>query len=174
MRPELRYGLGAGLAWILWIAIEFALGFHTTHLRAGEIASWMTEVIQFGVLVLLLRSAHRLMPLGRLEPWDAVLKSLVTSAVFAVVIYAGTILCVDFIDPSWLTRMLTWKVTEMRGAGVSEETIRAFIVSTRQEYSALGLARLCFVLTPLIGAVMGMVICIFLNWRWEKVNLVSP
>jgi hypothetical protein len=173
MRPEFKFGLGAGLVWWLWMAIELALGFHSTRLQAGEYSSWMLEVIQFGMIVLLLRATHRQLPLGRLEPWDAALKSLVVSAIFAALVFIGMIACVDFIDPDRLMRMLTWKVAQMRAAGVSEESLRTYIVATRQAYSPLGLARSCFVITPLVGAVMGVLICIALNSRWEKANLAQ-
>lgn len=174
MRPEFKYGLGAGLVWAGWNALELLLGFRSSHLQAGEYGAWMDQVIQVVMLVLLLRALHRRRPLGRLEPWDAALRSLFTSAILAALIYIGTVALVDFIAPGWLTQMLTWKVAHLRDRGVSEEAIRAYIVATREAYSGLGLARSCFVIFPLVGAVLGILICVILNWRWEKAHLAPP
>jgi hypothetical protein len=174
MRPEFKFGLGAGLVWWAWMGLEILLGFHSTRLQAGEYGAWMHEVVQFGMLVGLMRSVHRTLPLGRLEPWDAALRSLFASAVFSVMVFAGLLACVDFIEPGWLTRVLTWKVELMRADKVSEEAIRAYIVATRQAYSPVGLARSCFIISPLVGGVLGILICIVLNWRWEKANLARP
>jgi hypothetical protein len=174
MRPELKFGLTAGLAWWFWLGVERVLGFQTTHLRAGEYGAWMIEVIQFVMICFLLRAAHRQMPMGRLEPLQAALQSLTTSAILAALAYIGSVALFIFLDPDWLTRMLTWKVSQLRDAGVTEEAIRTYIVATRQAYSPLGLAESLFIITPLVGAGLGTIVSILLNLRWEKANLVRP
>jgi len=174
MRPEFKYGLGAGLAAWIWLALEEVLGFHTTHLQAGEYGFWMLPAIQFVMIVLLLRATHRRLTLGRLEPWNAAIASLLASLVFCILLFIGLAASLQFLNPGWLDRMLLWEVTQMRAAGVAEESIRNYIVATRQAYSPYGLARVCFLLQPLAGTAVGLVVCIVLNLRWEKAHLVKP
>ena len=174
MRPEFRFGLAAGLAAWLWLALEEVLGFHTTRLQAGDYGTWVLPLIQLAMLGLLLRDAHRREPLGRLEPWHAAVGSLLTSVVFAVLLYAGLVATLQFVNPGWLDRMLVWKVGLMRAHGIHEDIIRTFIVATREAYSPLGLARTCFLLCPLAGMAAGLVFCIALNLTWERAHLARP
>lgn len=171
MRPEFAYGLIAGLIWWAWMGIEELLGLHGAHIAIGQYTGWLYLVLQFVVVVQIVRIFHRKFPLGRIEPIQAVKHAAFVSAVFGVMVYIGTLAFVNFLKPDWLQHLLTWKVAQMRTAGIAEEQIRAQIVTTREAYGPLGLALTCFVINPLLGSVVGMVTAMVVNWRWEKANL---
>lgn len=156
------------------MALEIALGFHSKRLDLGEFSSWMVEVIQLVMLVLFLRARHRAIPLGRLEPWEAATKSLLTSFVFGCLLFIASMACVNYFDRDWLFRLVSWQVEKRRAAGVPETELRTYITATYAAYAPLGLARSCLVVVPLLGAGFGVVFAILLNLRWEKAHLAKP
>lgn len=174
MKPEFRYGLLGGLVYWAWAGLEELLGFHSAHLAWGEYSSWMAYVILFSLLYLLLSAAHRDMPMGRLEPWTALVKSASAALTYGVLLYVYAVAYTTFLNPHWIDTLLNWKVATLRTTGVTEEEIRSQIVAYRSMFSPAGLAVVSLVLYPLFGTIMGLLTSLWLNWRWEKAHLAQP
>ena len=165
MRPELKYGLVAGLGMSGWTLLEHVLGFHTRRLDLGEITSWGTLVILAASLYFLLR--HHLVAGRRywLPAWESVLYGALASLVAAMVFYIFQGLYHTFLNREWVDLYLEWKVAQKRAAGVGEEEIRAFARSVRWQCSPAGLAVMTLGLHTLFGGLLSAMLSLWLNWR---------
>jgi hypothetical protein len=47
MKPEIKFGVLAGISLILWTLVQYAMGFHTVHFRAGQISGYGAYVLIF-------------------------------------------------------------------------------------------------------------------------------
>jgi len=110
MKPEIKFGVLAGISLILWTLVQYALGFHTIYFRAGQISGYGVYVILFVSLWLGLREkkedyqGHFSVRHGMRE---AVLQLMITATLASAfqVIY-------DYkINKLWVEELVNWEKT---------------------------------------------------------------
>ena len=172
MRPELKYGLWAGLAMCGWILVEFALGFHTTNFAAGAYSNWGIEFIFVIMLYRLMR--QRLISLQRywLPVWEAMLYGFFASLTAALVLFVFIIFYKFLLNPTWLDMQLEWKVARLRAEGISEADIREQLRFLRDAYSPIGIA-LTVPLYAAGGAAFSAIAALWLNWRRKELPEIN-
>ncbi len=168
MRPEMKYGLIAGLGMSLWMLAEFLLGLHTTHLDLNTYTNWGTEVILFVILYLFLRQKMSVLQRYWLPVWEGFLYGALTSLVAGLLFCTFLNIYLRFINPDWPFHYLNWHVAKMRTAGQSEDSIRLFAGSFRWSVTPVGLAVNSIGLYTLLGALVSPVLTMWLNWRRKE------
>jgi hypothetical protein len=168
VKPELKYGLLAGLAMSAWLLIEFWFGLHTTRLAARQYTNWVPDVIPVVMLYLLLK--RRIISQNRywLPAWEGMLHGLFASFFAALVYYIFLNYYQYFLNPTWVDNQLDWKVAYLRTAGATETDIRRQIVAMRQAFGPIGLA-LYIPAYTLLGGCVSALITLWLNWRQKEV-----
>lgn len=167
MRPELKYGIAAGLAMGGWMLVEFWLGLHTTRLDARQYTSWVTDFIPAVMLYLLLKRRVDSPDRYWLPAWEGMLHGLLASFVAALVFYLFLNFYQYFLNPSWVNDQLEWKVAHLRTTGMAEADIRKQIVALRQANGPVGLA-LYIPAYTLLGGCLSALITLWLNWRHKE------
>lgn len=168
----MKYGLLAGTGMSVWMLGEYALGLHTRHIGISQFADWGTEVILLVALWFLLRLKLKDPGCYWLPVWKGVLHGMLASLVAGLVFCTFLNFYLRFINPEWSFHALTWRVSEMRAAGESEETIRDFARSFDWSLTPPGLAFYAIGVSSLIGAAASSVITLWLNWRRKDVARV--
>jgi len=167
MKPELKYGLTAGLAMSGWMLVEFGLGLHTTRLAARHYTDWVTDLIPVVMLYLLLKRRVDSRDRYWLPAWEGMLHGLVASFIAALAYYIFLNVYQYFLNPSWVDDQLAWKVAQLRAAGAAETDIRNQITALRNAYGPIGLALYVPAYTVLGGCVSAL-ITLWLNWRHKE------
>jgi len=167
MKPELKYGIVAGLAMGGWMLLEFWFGFHTTRMDARQFTGWVTDLIPTVMLYLLLKRRLESNDRYWLPAWEGMLHGLFASFVAALVFYVFLNVYQYFVNPSWVDSQLEWKVAHLRAAGATETDIRKQIVALRQANGPIGLA-LYIPAYTLLGGCVSALITLWLNWRHKE------
>lgn len=135
LRPELKYGLIAGLIISLWYYAEYFLGFHTVRSDIGRITAQLHGLVLIFTLWVVLRQQQIAFgPAFRLP--GALRCGLFLSLVAATIIYISTILYRVLINPDWLVNELGWRIAEMRASGLDETQIQKNAEQYRQYYTS--------------------------------------
>lgn len=168
----MKYGLLAGTGMSGWMLVEYALGLHTTHIALSQYADWGTEVILLIALWFLLR--RRLLEPGCywLPVWKGVLHGMVASLIAGLVFCTFLNFYLRFINPEWSFHSLSWRVSEMRAAGESEEVIRQTAQSFNWSITPLGLVFYAIGGYAVLGALASSVLTLWLNWRRKEIARV--
>lgn len=168
MRPELKYGLLGGAAMIGWTLLEYALGLHNTHFALGRFTGWGAEVILLVMLWRMLRVKVERLNRYWMPAWEGMFYGMLASFVAGLVFYTFLNVYVTFINPEWPDLYLEWQVAQMRTAGDTEETIRAFVRSFRWMSGPVGLATLTIGLYSVLGAAFSAMLTLWLNLRRKE------
>jgi hypothetical protein len=167
MRPELKYGIGAGLAMGGWMLVEFWLGLHSTRLDARQYTSWVTDLIPVIMLYYLLKRRIATHRRYWLPAWEGMLHGVLASLFAALVYYIFLNLYQRYVNPAWVDNQLEWKVAHLRAAGVPEAEVRKQITALRQANGPIGLALYIPAYTVLGGCVSAL-LTLWLNWRQKE------
>jgi len=168
VKPELKYGLAAGVAMIAWTLTEFALGIHQTRFALGKFTGWGSEVILLVMLWRLLRLKFATLNRYWLPAWEGMLYGALASFVAGLVFYMFLTVYVNFINPEWPDLYLEWQVAQMRAVGESEPAVRAFVRSVRWMTGPVGLASLTIGLYTLLGGALAAILSLWLNLRQKE------
>jgi hypothetical protein len=164
LRPELKYGLIAGLGVSLWFYAEYFLGLHTTRPDLGKITGQLSSLVLIFTLWSMLRRQQRALgPAFRLPV--SLLAGIQASLVAATLIYISTTFYRHYVNPDWFVDYLNAKVTELRAAGTAETSIQLYAENARR-YSTPGYLLLG---TLLIWTMQGTLFTVFLTLglRWQ-------
>jgi riboflavin transporter FmnP len=165
MRPELKYGLITGLGVCLWIATEYFLGLHTTHLEIGEFTGYFANLVPLVTLLLLLREKQKQIYDHRLTLGQGIAAGLLMSFVAAVLVYIFMLAYNRWINPYWLDNALEWKVARMRDHAVSEVDIRKEITFYRNANSPIGLVVSTILGMTAVGGLLSIPCTLYLRYR---------
>lgn len=169
MRPEIKYGLMAGAAGIVWSLAEFLLGIH-----GRWIAWWQyTEIASIVVLLVplywLLRDrSNELPPFESLRLWEAMLRCLAATLVYGLAGYVYAVAYGRWINPGWADHLLEWKVAAWREAAMPETEIRERITAYRWTHGPVGMLAAFAVGTPVIGAIAALFLTVWINLRRRR------
>jgi hypothetical protein len=151
VRPEFKYGLICGAGVCLWIALEYVLGFHTTHPEIGAYTGLLSNLIPLVTLFLLLRKKRAAIYDGRLSLAAGIFAGAWASFIAALIVYSFLVLYTHFINPTWVDQALELKVVQWRAQHLAERNIQEQITTFREAYTPSGL-----ILTIIVGmTVMG-------------------
>ncbi len=153
MSTEFKYGLITGAGVCLWLAAEYLLGFHTTHVAIGEYSSYFSNLILLAVLFLLLKQKQSAQPGDPLSLRQGVNAGVFTSFIAAVIVYCFLVAYSQFFNPGWLDYPLDWKVAQWRAQGVTEIDIRKEITFYRLANSPAGLIATLVARMTLLGGI---------------------
>lgn len=165
MRPELKYGLLTGATVSAWIALEYSLGWHTTHAETGEITGYFSSLVPLIFIYFLLREKQAASESGRLTLGQGIAAGLVTSLFGAVIVYAFMLAYSQWINPFWVDNALAHKVTMMRAKAIDEAEIRRAITFYRQLNSPSGLIATTLLGMTATGGIFSMVVTLFLRFQ---------
>jgi hypothetical protein len=173
MKSELKYGLLGGAAMIVWTLGEYAIGAHNTRFALGEYTAWGTEIILLVMLWRLLRLKFARLNRYWLPAWEGMLYGALASFVSGLVLYCFMNVYVTFINPEWPDVFLVWQVAQMRAAGDTEQTIRAYVSSVRWKTGPIGLPTVIIGLNLLLGAAFSAMLTLWLNLRHKESPVVD-
>ncbi len=165
MRPELKYGLIAGLSMSLWLLLEFLLGLHGQHIEISAYTNWGTESILIVTLWFFLR--HKLTTPYRywLPVWQGLLFGMLTGLIAGMVTYIYYSFYLQYLNPEWPDLYINWQVAQLRAEPISEEKVLVFARSFRWSVTPLGLVTHIIGLNTLLGGLVSCVLTLWLNWR---------
>lgn len=167
IRPELKYGLIAGLGIALWFHVEYFLGLHTTHRAVGQYTSQFASLVLIVSLLRLLR--QRQLAYGpAFQLPGALWSGLQTSFIAATLLYIGTTFYRQFINPDWLVNILAWNISAMRAAGTDEGTIQLYAENTKRYSTPLRLLLSTLYWWILQGALCSVLLTLWLKWRYRE------
>jgi Protein of unknown function (DUF4199) len=166
MKPELKYGLLAGVGVSLWILVEQLLGFHTTHIAVGEYSGYFSNLIPLTLLFLLLKG-RRDAAGGQLALGPGLRAGLYASLIAALVVCCFLVAYSQFINPGWMDQALDWKVAQLRAGGVTEMAIREDIRFFRRANSPAGLILTTLAGMTVMGAIFSLGFTLLLR-RWPR------
>lgn len=170
MRPELKFGLIAGAAGVLWSLAEYLLGFHGVLIAWWEYAELASIIVLVVPLYLLLRNrSNELPPFQSLPLWEAMLRSLAVTLVYGLVGYIYAVAYSQWINPGWVDHLLEWKVAAWRAASVPEPEIRERITAFRWSHGPTGMLAAFAVGMPVVGAIIALFLTVWLNLRRRRV-----
>lgn len=108
MKPEIKFGVLAGVALILWTLVQYALGFHTVHFRAGQITGYGAYVLIFVSLLMGLREKK--------EDYDGHfsvrhgMRAGVLQLMITAVIASSFMIIYDYkINKLWIEELVNWQ-----------------------------------------------------------------
>lgn len=153
MKPEVKYGLSAGIGVCLWISVEYWLGFHSARLAVGEFSSGVSLLILAVAVSLLLREKRAAAATGRLGLVPGVAAGLRSSFLAALIVYCFLSIHDQYLNPGWMDAALDWKVAQLRAVGVAETEIRKEIIFFRRAHSPVGLVATTVVGMTVLGAI---------------------
>ncbi len=165
MKPELKYGLIAGVGVCLWIMGEFLLGFHTTRLEIGAYSGYFSCIIPLVTLFVMLKGKRDRTPGGHLAYWPAIKSGLHAAFISGAIIYAFMVVYGNFINPGWLDQALDWRVARLRAGGVAETAIREEIKVYRQLNSPVGCLISIVAGTTVMGGIFSAGLALLLRRR---------
>ena len=168
MRPELKYGLIAGLGMSGWLFAEFLLGLHTTRLEIGTYTTWGTEIILVVALWFFLRRKLANLKLYWLPLWKGLLYGTLTSFVAGLVLYIYYSYYLGFLNPEWPDLYINWQVAHMRAHHASEESVLSFAKTFRWSVTAPGLVFNIIGLYTVLGTLASSILTLWLNWRHKE------
>jgi hypothetical protein len=151
MKPELKYGLISGTGVCLWIALEYALGFHTTRPQIGIYTGVLSNLIPLVTLFLLLRAKRAAVYDGRLSLGAGIRAGLIASFVASLLVYCCLSGYAHFINPVWIDQALELKVAAWRSQLMAESDIQSRIIAYRDAYTPEGLLQTIIVGMTLMG-----------------------
>lgn len=156
MKPELKYGLLGGAAVCLWIALEYALGFHTTRPEIGVYTGLLSNFILIGTLFALLQIKRSAIYDGRLSLAVGIRTGLVASFVASLLVYCSLAGYTHFINPMWVDQALEVKVAAWRLQSLAETEIQSRITLYRNAYTPAGLLWTTIVGMTLMGGLFSL------------------
>jgi hypothetical protein len=160
MKPEFKYGLIAGMGVCLWIALEYALGFHTTRPEIGTYTGLLSNLIPIVTLFLLLQVKRSAIYDGRLSLAAGIRAGLIASFVASLLVYCALAGYTHFINPTWIDQALEVKVAAWRLEQMAEVEIQSRITLYREAYTPTGL-----LWSTLVGmTLMGGLFSVGLTW----------
>ena len=165
MSPEFKYGVVAGAGISLWIAVEYHLGLHTTHVEIGEYTGYFANLIPLGAFFLLLRQKQASSSDGRLSLGRGVASGLLASFVSALIVYGFMVIYNRWINPYWVDNALAVKVAQQRAHGLSEIEIRRQITFYRQSNSPMGLIATTLLGLTVMGGFISLALTLLLRFR---------
>jgi hypothetical protein len=169
MSPESKYGLVAGFGACVWMMAEYALGLHTRHLEIWQYTDALSTLILVVAIYLMLKRRRGELPPGTILPlWRPLLSAVLASLVAACIIYVFSTIYTLWINPGWVDTVLNWKVAKWRAAEIPETEIRRQITAYRYMHSPVGRANALLVTTPLLGAIVGVFVTVWLNLRARR------
>lgn len=139
MKPELKYGLISGTGVCLWIALEYALGFHTTRPNIGAITGFFSNLVPLVTLFLLLRAKRDAIYDGHLSLAAGIGSGLLASFTASLLVYTCLTAYSQFINPTWIDHALELKVAAWREQHLAETDIQRRITLYRSAYTPLGM-----------------------------------
>lgn len=162
MTLEFKYGLISGVGISLWVAAEYALGLHTTHLEIGEYTRYFPLLILLIALFFLLEKKHSE---GPLNPGSSVVSGLTASFLGALIVYGFNLAYNQWINPEWIDNALAIKVTAMRAHDIGEVEIRRAITAFRHDNSAAGLVTRVIVGLTVFGGIFSVLLAWVMRQR---------
>jgi hypothetical protein len=163
MHSEFKYGLICGTGVCLWIALEYALGFHTTRPDVGAYTGLLSNLVPLVTLFLLLRSKRAAIYDGRLSLGAGIGAGLVASFVASLLIYCCLAGYTHFINPTWIDQALEVKVAAWRSQLMPETDIQTRITDYRNAYTPKGLLWNIVVGTTLMGGLYSMILTVLVR-----------
>ncbi len=163
MIPEFKYGLLGGVAVCLWIALEYALGLHTTRPQLGEYTGLLSNVIPLVMLYLLLQKKRAAIYDGRLSLGAGIWSSVLACFAASLLVYSFLSGYTHFLNPTWIDQALELKVTAWRAQSLPETEIQAKIVQFRNAYTPRGLLWTTVVGLSLTGGLVAVPLTLFVR-----------
>ena len=140
--PEFKYGLLGGVAVCLWIALEYALGLHTTRPQLGEYTGLLSNVIPLVMLYLLLQKKRAAIYDGRLSLGAGIWSSVLACFAASLLVYSFLSGYTHFLNPTWIDQALELKVTAWRAT--DQTTADAMVTARAGNGRSLGEVKLSF------------------------------
>jgi hypothetical protein len=103
----MKYGVGFGLATGAWTLVEYALGFHTTRIAAGQLTSYLALVLPITFIVLAALAERR--RLGAISFGRALGVALLVMLVGDVISTPLVWAYHHFILPDWMERLTAFE-----------------------------------------------------------------
>lgn len=163
MNTEFKYGLVCGIAVCLWIALEYALGLHTTRPDIGAYTGLVSNLIPLVALYLLLQKKRAAVYDGRLSLGAGIRAGVVMSFVASLLVYCCLVSYTHFINPTWIDHALETKVAAWRSAFLPEKTIQERITLYRNAYTPGGLLNTVIVGMTLMGGLFSLVLTLLVR-----------
>lgn len=160
IKPEIKFGIVAAIALVVWTIVQFLLGFHTDKFELNYISSW-------GILFILIVAIY---PAIREKQLDAGKKfsirlGLRTGLILMLIasaIASGFLFIYDYkINPLWVDKMIEWQISTDKNYSLSrlanDPDASAIILSNTEMH-------LCvyFLTLILVGMLFSFLISIFL------------
>ena len=158
VKPEIKYGLISGAALCLWIALEYALGFHTTRPDIGAYTGLLSNLIPVIALFLLLQSKRAGIYDGRLSLGAGIFAGMLASFVASLLVYSCINTYTQFFNPSWIYQVLEVKVEAWRSQQIPETEIQSRITSYVGAYTPKGLLQTVILNMTLMGGLFSLVL----------------
>ncbi len=147
MKTELKYGIIAGLSSIVWLYIEFAIGFHEKHIEFQPIASSISIIIPIVFIALGIAEKRRKKYAGLISYWRAVVCGLLIVLISSIIYAIGlTHYCYD-IYPDFLQNIKEYVHQDLLKAGKS--------AVFAEEMTAIYNHPAAYVVRSFTGAVLG-------------------
>ncbi len=156
MKPELKYGFLGGAGVCLWIALQYALGFHTSRPEIGAYTGLLSNFILLGALFLLLRIKRAAIYDGRLSLGAGIRAGVLASFVASLLVYCCLAGYTHFINPMWIDQALEVKVAAWRLQHLAETEIQSRITLYRNAYTPAGLLQTTIIGTTLMGGLFSL------------------
>jgi hypothetical protein len=171
MSTAIKYGVGFGLATCTWTLIEYALGFHTTHIAAGQVSSYVALVLPLAFVVLAGLAARR--EAGALTFTRALGVALVVMLVGDTITTPFLWAYHHFILPDWLERLTDYERAKMLLAGTApadvDRKLAAMAVANSTRAQIVG----GLVGSTVLGFVIGVPMALLLRRRGDDARPVG-
>jgi hypothetical protein len=108
--PEVGYGLVLGLATLVWISLEYAMGLHTTRISYHPIVTNFFAVIPIYLMWRALKHRRDVIEGGQILWWQGMTSGMIISVV-AGALGAPTIwIFIKYVNPNFFAAMIEYSV----------------------------------------------------------------
>ena len=168
MNPALKYGLITGVGVCLWILGEYALGFHTTNLDAGEITGYFASVIPVVTIYIGIRAQRNMMPGKTIALGKAILTGIWITLIAAAISTAFMQVYYALINPHFMELGEVSLNKKLAAGSISQDEFNRQVMEVRQMAAPMFQLVFGFLGTVAMGTVISVVMALILRTRTPK------
>ncbi|MEK7584724.1 MAG: DUF4199 domain-containing protein [Patescibacteria group bacterium] len=165
---EVKYGLFIGIGLVVWILLEFALGFHTTRLELGQYTGYAAVIIPIVLLYQGIKEKRDTELAGSMKFGQGVRAGFLMSLVAAPIIGFFFYVFIEFLNPRWLELTFELERAKLLQTGVAAETVSQMLAQIKPIFTVQVQVASAFLGTILQGLGLSVLISALLRWRQRK------
>ena len=165
---EVKYGLFIGIGLVVWILLEFALGFHTTRLEIGQYTGYAAVIIPLMLLYQGMKEKRDTELAGTMKFGQGVLAGFFMSLVAAPIMGLFFYIFIEFLNPRWLELTFELERAKLLQTGVAADTAAQMLEQIKPIFTMQVQVASAFFGTILQGLGLSVMVSALLRWKQRR------